>query len=123
MIEYRQWVRRADLRAEPETLFVFGDNMQFYGMKGQAKEMRGEPNAVGIPTKRRPSMEEDAFLSDEDLPIWNTKSERSIVRLLRHHGKIVWPKDGIGTGLAQLPKRAPLIWDRIETLRTILERT
>ena len=37
-------------------------------------------------------------------------------------GKIIWPEDGIGTGLAQLPERAPRIWKLLEQVRLTLER-
>ncbi|KKL05458.1 hypothetical protein LCGC14_2605850, partial [marine sediment metagenome] len=57
MIEYRDHITRQMLRDEPDTLFVFGDNMQRRGLGGQAFAMRGEPNAVGIPTKIFPSMD------------------------------------------------------------------
>ena len=43
------------LRSMPEKIFVFGDNLLQRGTKGQAA-IRGEPNAVGVPTKRAPSM-------------------------------------------------------------------
>ena len=114
MIEYRKFITRQMIRNEPDKLFVFGDNLQRKGLGGQAKEMRGEPNAVGIPTKWAPSMDEDAFLTDNDLGIWTHCSCNDSARLLVHHangGIIVWPEDGIGTGLAQLPQRSPLIWD------------
>ena len=125
MIEYRKFITRQMIRNEPDKLFVFGDNLQRKGLGGQAKEMRGEPNAVGIPTKRAPSMDEDAFLVDGDLGLWEHCSHNDRARLLVHHsngGIIVWPEDGIGTGLAQLPQRSPLIWEIIETLRKDLEK-
>jgi hypothetical protein len=34
---------------------------------------------------------------------------------------IIWPFDGIGTGLARLEKNAPSIWDDIEQLRLVIE--
>ncbi len=43
---------RAYIRAHPDWLFVFGDNMMRRGFGGQAAEARGEPNAIGIATKR-----------------------------------------------------------------------
>lgn len=125
MIEYRKFITRQMLRSETNKLFVFGDNLQRKGLGGQAKEMRGEPNAVGIPTKWAPSMDEDAFLVDTDLGIWEYCSQYDRARLLAHHangGIIVWPEDGIGTGLAQLPQRSPLIWEIIEILRKDLEK-
>ncbi|MEC7290450.1 MAG: hypothetical protein VXW22_10215, partial [Pseudomonadota bacterium] len=51
MIILRQHrIYRQDLRANPGTIYVFGDNTERVGLGGQAKEMRGEPNARGIAT-------------------------------------------------------------------------
>ena len=122
MIEYRAYITREMLRAEPEKLFVFGDNLQRRGFGGQAKEMRGEPNAIGIPTKRHPTMKEGAFFTDSVLPYWIESCGRDFIKLLSFEGTIVWPQTGIGTGLAQLKERAPLIWRVIERLRIGLEK-
>ncbi len=122
MLEYRRYITRDMLKAEPEKLFVFGDNIQRRGCGGQAKEMRGEPNAVGIPTKRFPSMSETAFFTDIILPYWIESCKRDLIKLLVFDGTVVWPEAGIGTGLAQLEKRAPLIWRAIERLRIGLEK-
>ena len=121
MIEYRKHITRAMLKAEPEKLFVFGDNIHRKGYGGQAKEMRDEPNAVGIPTKVYPSMDEGAFFIDEDFPVFVARAAKDFLRLSQHIGPIVWPKDGIGTGRAQLKERAPKIWFYIEAQRLILE--
>jgi len=120
LFEQRDRITREMLRAEPHTLFVFGDNMVARGLGGQAKELRGEPNAVGIPTKQLPEMSEMAFFRDEDLPRAREKIDRAFLRLTFHMlkgGKIVWPAAGIGTGLAQLEQRAPAIWQLIESGR------
>jgi hypothetical protein len=120
MIEYRKYITRAMLRAEPDTLFVFGDNFLERGLGGQAKQMRGEPNAVGIATKRKPSMKEGAFLSDADSIEWARHSDKSFRRLFAHDGLIVWPSDDIGTGRAQLQERAPMIAKAIDSLQFVL---
>lgn len=112
MIEFRPFIHRKDLQQEPETLFVFGDNMMRKGLGGQAAAMRGEPNAVGIPTKELPSMAGNAFLSDADFARWKDASLPDWSRLFyqaRQGGKIVWPEAGIGTGRARLEKKAPSI--------------
>ena len=114
---YRRRIVRRMLRSEPQALFVFGDNFAQRGFGGQAKEMRGEPNAVGIPTKVRPSMNAEAFLQDSDLEEWRSVCAAPFDRLRRHIGPIVWPEDGIGTGLADLPNRAPRIWAELEAFR------
>lgn len=117
-------ITREMVRRNPQTLFVFGDNMERRGFGGQAREMRGEPNAVGIPTKRSPAMTLDAFFTDEDFFAALVEISFAHHRLLNHAkrgGKIVWPMDGIGTGLAELKIRAPAIWNAIELCRTELE--
>jgi ribA/ribD-fused uncharacterized protein len=118
-------VRRAMLRAEPDTLFVFGDNMRRAGMGGQAAEMRGEPNAVGIPTKVAPSMAPDAFFTDADLPRALDAFAAAFARLeahLRAGGRIVVPEAGVGGGLAQLDRRAPRIHEVLTRAMDALDR-
>lgn len=96
------------LRAEPGVLFVFGDNLERWGLGGQAAEMRGEPNAVGLPTKVSPKR----YMTDADLRAVQTEAQPDLDRLaaqLRSGGRVVWPADGIGTGLAGLRTHAPLV--------------
>ena len=108
------YVTRAMLRARPHTLFVFGDNMQRRGYGGQAAAMRGEPNAVGIPTKWAPSTAPAAFFADSD---WDRREVRdaidsAFIRLadaLRAGRSVAIPADGLGTGRAELATRAPRI--------------
>lgn len=104
------------LKNNPETLYVFGDNYVQRGRGGQAKECRGEPNAVGIPTKWAPSMAESAFFSDEDFDKVKDRIDEGFEMLeahLRANGEIVWPGDGIGSFLARLPEKAPTIFEYI----------
>ena len=53
-IKYQKWIERSDLQNNPEDVYIFGDNYARQGLCGQAKAMRGEPNALGIATKRTP---------------------------------------------------------------------
>lgn len=106
------------LRDNPGTLFVFGDNMERVGLGGQAKEMRGEPNAVGIPTKWGPSTKPGAYFKDADFPHVQDEIDKGFDRLVRHvnnGGTVVWPEDGIGTGLADLPRKAPKIYAYLQS--------
>jgi len=122
---YAKYITRAMVKAEPNTLFVFGDNIARIGKGGQAKELRGEPNAVGIPTKFYPAKDESSYFSDGCLEEVQRPIALALTRLFMHAargGDVVWPADGIGTGLAELPQRAPLIWDYIETGRRALEK-
>ena len=125
MLLYIKRYNRALIQAHPSWLFVFGDNLERKGLGGQAREARGEPNSVGIITKRFPSMDEDSMLVDADYPRWIDASAKDIDRLESAHRinqTIIWPLDGIGTGLAgSLENRAPAIWQSIENLRIRLE--
>lgn len=124
MIEFRKYITRSMLSSERSTLFVFGDNIERKGRGGQAKEMRGELNAVGIPTKRSPAMSSIAFFTDRDFEEWRQASLSDWRRLFAHAkdgGKIVWPADGIGTGLARLQECAPTIAAAIDRNLAALE--
>jgi hypothetical protein len=124
-MDYVKRITRKMMREFPDHLFVFGDNMLEQGMGGQAKEMRGEPNAVGIPTKFLPSYEPQAFFSDDDLHRVKYRIDDRVLKLFCHAsdgGTVVWPEDGIGTGLADLKNKAPAIWELIEKYRLALER-
>lgn len=115
-VEMVKHITRQMLRDRPEALFAFGDNMEGTGYDGQARECRGEPNAVGIPTKWRASMDQGAFFRDEHFPKVKSAIDAAFLRLVDHlraGGVIVLPRDGIGTGLAQLPVFAPRIHDFI----------
>lgn len=104
---------RAMIRRNPTTLFIFGDNLQRVGYGGQAAEARGEPNVVGIITKMSPS----AFLYDTQYLIVREPLITAFVRLVQHlkSGQdIVWPADGVGTGLARLPETGPMLFQFIE---------
>lgn len=97
------------LRSMPEKIFVFGDNLLQRGTKGQAA-IRGEPNAVGVPTKRAPSMAEHAFFAErEDEKAALREALRKLYTLGQDH-PIVFPAAGIGTGLAQMASRSPELY-------------
>jgi hypothetical protein len=117
---------REDLRANPGVLYVFGDNDMRAGLGGQAAEMRGEPNAVGVRTKWAPSADADAFFSDSDFDRIVEMIDEDLDRVYDHvsrGGLVVFPMDGIGTGLAMLGLRAPRVLDylneKIDALKTI----
>lgn len=97
------------VRERPDHLFIYGDNLLQRGKRGQAI-IRDEPNAYGIPTKLKPSMDEDAFMTDESYED-NCKHIDSAFQKIKEASErfttVVWPADGLGTGLAQLPTRAP----------------
>ena len=114
------WVTRQDLRNNPLTIYMFGDNMLRQGMGGQAGAMRGEPNAVGVPTKWAPGMQPWDFFTDTDAEPGFVKEQidqafETALSTLMLGRDVAIPADGLGTGLSQLPERAPLVLQLIET--------
>ena len=112
-IIFRTYITKEMMRDNSHWLFIFGDNASRSGYGGQAKVMRDESNSIGIITKRKPTMNEDAFLLDEDVKYFIKKNRRTFVGLLffiLNGVTVVIPSDGIGTGYAELPIRAPKIF-------------
>lgn len=121
---FQEWISRADLQDNPDKIYVFGDNVERYGYGGQAKEMRGEPNAFGIPTKWAPSMSDDAYFSDRqynDIVIILDLHFQKLRSHIENGTSVVFPTNGIGTGLSQLPQRAPIVNDFLQNLVYDLE--
>ena len=117
--EKRDRITREMVQAEPDTIFLFGDNLLGKGFGGQAKEMRGEPNAIGIPTKRAPSMQSNAFFSDATYAD-NVKAIDAAFAKIPPNTKIVVPAAGLGTGLAQLDTRAPKTFAYLQSKLAVL---
>lgn len=116
---FQKRIFREDLRANPGVIYVFGDNLKRVGMGGQAGEMRGEPNAVGVATKAAPGMSEADFFSDDNAAktsmVWAIDFS-PIVHALEKGKTVVFPLDGLGTGLSELPTRAPMLFKLLETM-------
>lgn len=125
MIIFQHRIYRIDLRNNPDVLYVFGDNVDRMGLGGQAGEMRGEPNAVGVATKWSPSMRETSFFNDSDYEhiskIIDTDFEPLFKAALKEK-TIILPADGLGTGLSKMPTRCPklyrLLRSYVETLKS-----
>ena len=94
------------LKANPNKIYVFGDNNQRQGKKGQAS-VRDEANAMGISTKLRPSADEDAFMTDNQIKANAAIIDSDIAKIKATGKTVVFPKDGLGTGLAALKSKAP----------------
>lgn len=120
----QKWIERVDLQNNPDVYFLFGDNTIRRGMGGQAGAMRGEPNAIGIATKMTPTSESNAFFDDRDL---NTNCHviaqdfRKAFQMRDQGHMIVIPADGLGTGLSELPERAPKTNEFLEWMLALLQ--
>ena len=100
-VRYQEFITREDLKNNPDTIYLFGDNLKEVGMGGQAFYMRGEPNAIGIPTLKMPG-----YFSDDELEE-NKKAIRKAFSKIPKGKKIVIPSAGLGTGIARLDVEAP----------------
>jgi hypothetical protein len=99
-------------RANPDEIFVFGDNLKGAGKRkgaGQA-EIRDEPNAFGIPTKREPTTKDDAYFTDQPDEIEAVKARLRELYKLAKTKRIVFPAAGIGTGRAKMATKSPKAW-------------
>ncbi len=96
----------ADVKANPNKIYVFGDNTQRIGTGGQA-QIRNNSNSMGIATKLAPSMEDSAFMTDKDLAKNKAVIDGDIAKIKATGKPVVFPKDGLGTGLAKLKEKAP----------------
>lgn len=105
-IIYQKLIFRSDLKANPGVTYVFGDNCKRFGLGGQAKEMRGEPNALGIATLWEPGKPWTDETFDGNVKIIDNDLRRLRTAWSKSRATI-WPADGIGTGFAMLPESAP----------------
>jgi len=109
-----EWYTEEQLDSNPDTYFIFGDNCVRKGRGGQAKVCRDKPNAVGVVTKWTPSHDEEAYFSDNPETLEKILSLidddfLKVVDLLDAGKNVVFPAAGIGTGISELPTRAPRV--------------
>lgn len=112
----KKFITRKFMQEHPDWYFVFGDNLDRYGFGGQAKEMRGEPNAIGVATKAKASHNKDAYLHDDN-PYHDFEVLKDLEKVqskLKEGSVVVFPTDGIGTGLAKLEEKAPQLFEYIQ---------
>jgi hypothetical protein len=102
-----------DLIDNPDRLYLFGDNELRQGRGGQARVCRGHPNAVGVATKRLPDRKPETYWSDAEFDRYITiiADDLTPARLhILNGGTVVCPTAGLGTGLSELPFRAPNVF-------------
>lgn len=105
-VKRMNFITRDYVCSNRDKIFLFGDNEQRKGMLGQARECRGEPNAIGVPTKRYPGKSADAFWSDDEFPRNKALIDEALA-LIPEDAEVVIPSAGLGTGLAHMDEFAP----------------
>ena len=107
----QKFITREDIQINKHWLYIFGDNDKRVGKGGQAKEMRGEPNSIGIRVKKTSGTKEEAYYTDVEA-LKNIENITQDFKIIEEHlmngGIVVIPIDGIGTGLAKLKDIAPI---------------
>ena len=111
------WFSIEKCKQNPKKLYIFGDNTLRIGMAGQA-QIRRCKNSTGLATKLHPGMEVNDFMSDDKYNEHCMIIEKDIQKILKvfenpdnGYEKIVFPIDGLGTGLSMLPTRAPNVYN------------
>lgn len=101
-IEYIEYYTVLLTKKHPNWLFIFGSNLVGKGCGGQAI-IRYSKNAYGIPTKKLPTMDLDAFFTDEESEE-NCKAIKEAIDGIpyQEYDKIILPKAGLGTGRAKM---------------------
>ena len=121
IIFFSGWYSPELCEQHPDKVFVFGDNLRRFGMGGQAV-IRNCQNVLGIATKRKPSRDPSAYFDEDctadlddvlkDLEaLWRAlqvNPNTTYVIPVTKEGKI-----SLGLDRAELPKRAPTIYDTI----------
>lgn len=117
---FKGWYTPELMELNPDVIFVFGDNARRYGKGGQAI-IRDYPNTLGIATKRIGDMARGSFFEDDD-PSDRVIVEADLAKLedvLKQGKNVIIPfsrqTETISLGLerAQLPQRAPGLYDLI----------
>ena len=104
------YISKQSVRFNRDFIFVFGDN---YTVPAH----RQYTNIVGIPTKFSDGKHAQAYLKDVDYGTISADWARTFGRLeafLKSGKCIVFPSGGIGTGRADLKKRAPRLFSYLQ---------
>lgn len=109
---------RKQVEKEKDKVFLFGDNIKDaknnYPPRSTQAVIRGLQNAIGIPTKKTRGTREKDYFTDNDFEEAKKLIDEAIDKAVKSGKTIVIPKDGIGTGKAELAKRAPEINDYLQ---------
>ena len=105
--------------ANPEKLYIFGDNIERKGKAGQAV-IRDADNAIGIATKESSRVFMDDVNFEANRAVIDSDIEK-IIQEAKKYDSVVFPSDGVGTGLADLKAKAPKTAQYLEERLLYLE--
>jgi len=96
------------LRAHPDEVFVFGDNLLGYG-KGGAAVTRDEPNAYGFVTKKAPNNNDASFYKPVEYVGVFVREYAKLRRKIEKTPQTTYLISRVGAGLANRYR----IWEEI----------
>jgi len=118
IVKQQDWFSKKQCDNNPRSLYVFGDNTFRTGKGGQA-QIRDCNNSFGIATKWAPNNTDGAFFVDtiNCLEI----VEKDIFNLIKtyhdsDYDNLIFPEDGLGSGLSDMPNKCPLLYRRLNHL-------
>jgi len=95
-----KFITKEDLDANPNWVFVFGDNLERWGHGGAAK-LRDHPQAYGFVTKKKPDNEDSSFFHPlEYMGSCFMQEEAKLVKLIQEHPAKTFIISKLGSGLA-----------------------
>ena len=108
----KEWYERSKVEADACAVYLFGENYAQQGTDyvptGTQAIIRGLPNSIGIPTKNDMFTDKDySYLTDKQFSQFQKSTMVAIKKAMMSGKVIVIPAGGIGTGAAQLSRRAP----------------
>ena len=98
-----------DCRESSNSLYIYGDNDVNRGIGGQAV-IRNCDNSIGIPTKKFPSYNNQAYYTDSEYAENCEKIFKAINQIIIQsvrYDELIFPMNGFGVGLSRLPDKAP----------------
>jgi hypothetical protein len=111
-------ITKEDIFNSPDNfVWVFGDNLDRTGYGGQAAVARQfvyRGKAFGIPTKRHPTAEHDAYFSDRPEEMVAVNDSIASLLALVHGGKHLVFFPGVGEGYAKLAEKSPKIYKMLK---------
>lgn len=110
---------RDEVAKQTDKVFLFGDNTNdrvntHYVPHATQAVIRGLDNAIGIDTKKNRGTSADSYFTDADFDAFKAQVDEAIQTALNMGKTIVIPADGIGTGKAELEKRAPKLFEYLQ---------
>lgn len=106
----------SDVKANPDFIFVFGDNDQHKGEDGQAV-IRYVKNALSIRTKKSPGYDGEDYYTDAEYKDNVRKLDAdfaAVQKAIADGSKMVISANGYGNGLSRMPTKCPKTYAYLE---------